>query len=148
MCPFAMPGRPLSVWERALCLVLAVMLAFPLAVATSLNPDPRGFGTHEQLGLPPCTFQNVFHLPCPTCGATTSFARFVRGDWSMALRANAAAFVLAMSLAVACPWLAASAMTGRLHGVASPDWLLIESAILLALLGLSQWLLRLVKAWN
>ncbi|MBI3272105.1 MAG: DUF2752 domain-containing protein [Planctomycetes bacterium] len=50
-----------------------------LAVAAWLKPDPRGFGTHEQLGLLPCGFLRATGLPCPTCGMTTSFACMVRG---------------------------------------------------------------------
>ena len=45
-----------------------------LAIAAYLTPDPRGFGTHEQLGLPPCISSNFLGVPCPLCGMTTSFA--------------------------------------------------------------------------
>jgi hypothetical protein len=48
-------------------------------VAWWLDPDPRGYGTHEQLGLPPCTTQLLFKLPCPFCGMTTAFALMVHG---------------------------------------------------------------------
>ncbi|MBI1850834.1 MAG: DUF2752 domain-containing protein [Planctomycetes bacterium] len=60
-----------------------------LSVARSLEPDPRGFGTHEQLGLPPCGFASQTGMPCPTCGMTTSFAHFARGHVVDALRSNA-----------------------------------------------------------
>ena len=51
-----------------------------LAVAAWLEPSPTGIGTHQQLGLPPCTFWMLFGRPCPTCGMTTSWAHLVRGQ--------------------------------------------------------------------
>src|SRR3954447_16098360 len=66
--------------DRHLCrstrLVLAgvaVCLGTVLGVACWLRPDPRGMGTHQQLGLPPCTFYLYTDVPCPSCGMTTSF---------------------------------------------------------------------------
>ncbi|MBI5850320.1 MAG: DUF2752 domain-containing protein [Planctomycetes bacterium] len=37
-----------------------------------IEPDPRGHGTHEQLGLPPCGWPARYGKPCPTCGVTTA----------------------------------------------------------------------------
>lgn len=45
-----------------------------LCTAVYLTPDPRGFGTHEQLGLPPCISSAYLGFPCPLCGMTTAFA--------------------------------------------------------------------------
>ncbi len=41
-------------------------------------PDPRGFGTHEQFGMPSCGFPADYGIPCPTCGVTTAFAYSAR----------------------------------------------------------------------
>lgn len=53
-----------------------------------LTPSVKLLGTHTQLGLPPCFFQSLTKLPCPFCGATTSFALIVRGQWQQAFLAN------------------------------------------------------------
>jgi hypothetical protein len=59
-----------------------------LLVARWLRPDPRGFGTHTQLGLPPCGFFALTGVPCPACGLTTSFAHLMHGELALALHAN------------------------------------------------------------
>lgn len=67
------------------------MLAFAcavLAVAAWLKPAAAGYGTHMQLGLPPCNFLRLTHLPCPTCGMTTCFAWAVRFQFRRAFLAN------------------------------------------------------------
>lgn len=53
---------------------LLVVTSLVLVIARWLDPDPSGHGTHTQLGLFPCTFYAWTGLPCPLCGATTSFA--------------------------------------------------------------------------
>lgn len=67
---------------------LAAAAAGVLIVARSLQPDPRGFGTHTQLGLPPCAFHAWTGLPCPTCGLTTSFAYMARWQITSAFAAH------------------------------------------------------------
>jgi hypothetical protein len=59
-----------------------------LAVALWLKPAACGYGTHTQLGLPPCNFLMVTHLPCPSCGLTTSFAYAIRWQFWKAFMAN------------------------------------------------------------
>jgi hypothetical protein len=59
-----------------------------LAVAAWLQPSPAGYGTHTQLGLPPCNFLRLTHLPCPSCGMTTCFTWMVRGQIAKAFLAN------------------------------------------------------------
>jgi hypothetical protein len=59
-----------------------------LAVALWLKPAACGYGTHTQLGLPPCNFLLVTHLPCPSCGLTTSFAYAIRFEYWKAFVAN------------------------------------------------------------
>lgn len=59
-----------------------------LILSLVLSPDARGYGTHEQLGLPPCGFLASFGMPCPFCGATTSVCLVMRGRFIAALRAQ------------------------------------------------------------
>lgn len=64
--------------DRAQYLTLLITSTVVLTVARLLTPSPRGVGTHEQLGLPPCMFLKLTGIPCPSCGLTTSFAHAVR----------------------------------------------------------------------
>lgn len=59
-----------------------------LAMSARLHPDPRGFGTHQQLGLPPCMFTAMTGIPCPGCGLTTSFAHMAHAEPFGAFRAH------------------------------------------------------------
>src|SRR3954462_9619123 len=97
----------------------AIGLAAVLAVARCLEPDPRGYGTHTQLGLYPCMFAQVTGSLCPSCGMTTSFAWFVRGRFDRSWQANAAGSLLAPACAVLIPWLLAGAAWGRPVGCRS-----------------------------
>ncbi len=118
----------------------SLFLLAGFAVAASVSPDPQGFGTHQQFGLPPCTLRMLTGVPCPSCGATTSFAHFVRGEWPSAIRANGAAFVLAGVCALLIPWCWISMAKGRLWLVTYPERLLITSLLFLSGLFLLQWL--------
>lgn len=71
-----------------------------LALAASLDPDPKGWGTHQQLGLPPCTSQLIFGIPCPACGMTTSWSWFGRGNLVRSWHANPGGTWLAMTALV------------------------------------------------
>ncbi len=42
---------------RLALLAVAVVPLAMLAVATQLEPSAAGLGTHQQLGLPPCSFR-------------------------------------------------------------------------------------------
>ena len=85
----------------------------PLAVAGVLRPDDRGHGTHQQMGLPPCTLVVLFGVRCPTCGMTTSWANLVRARPAEALSANLGGTLLCLADMAAVPWLLCTAITGR-----------------------------------
>lgn len=115
-----------------------------LLLAVWLQPNPNGFGTHQQLGLPPCTFQFWFDIPCPSCGGTTAFAHFVRGQWGSALRANAASCLLAGLCVVGVPWSGASAWKRRYLGVRDIVLTLVVILITLSVIATTQWVGRLL----
>ncbi len=60
--------------EQAPYLALIGLSSIVLTIARILPPSPRGVGTHELLGLPPCFFLKLTGFPCPSCGLTTCFA--------------------------------------------------------------------------
>lgn len=77
-----------SILERLLWSALTGGCVSVLVLAAWLEPDARGYGTHTQLGLPPCGFLTWTGAPCPGCGLTTAFAHAMRGHWALALNAN------------------------------------------------------------
>ncbi len=77
-----------GVGDRLLAGVVAMLSWTLLAVAVALTPSESGVGTHEQLGMPPCSAEVLTGYPCPSCGMTTAFAWFVRGDLINALKAQ------------------------------------------------------------
>jgi len=74
-----------------------------LAVAARLTPAAAGYGTHMQLGLPPCNFLRLTHYPCPSCGLTTCFAWMVRGQIGKAFLANPFGIVAFVGTVAAIP---------------------------------------------
>lgn len=65
-------GERLLLGFVTLCLISAFAI---LALRT--EPDPRGLGTHEQLGMEPCGWLQARGSPCPTCGCTTAASLLV-----------------------------------------------------------------------
>jgi len=122
----------------------AIGLAAVLGVARRLEPDPRGFGTHTQLGLSPCMFAQVTGVLCPSCGMTTSFAWFVRGRLERSWRANAAGSLLAPTCVALIPWLLAGAARGRPVGFRSLEVPLIGLVVATVALSLLSWTIRLL----
>ncbi len=59
-----------------------------LAMASLLEPSSSGFGTHRALGLPPCIFQYLTGILCPSCGLTTSFTHLMHGDLGAAFQVH------------------------------------------------------------
>jgi hypothetical protein len=71
-----------------------------LAVAWALTPDPRGHGTHTQLGLPSCSFRSSTGYPCPHCGLTTAVSAGVHGRLTESFQAHPLGLPLVGALVV------------------------------------------------
>jgi hypothetical protein len=81
---------------RAFALFITGISLSVLLIALSLSPSPAGLGTHQALGYQRCQFLLTTGLPCPTCGMTTSFAHFVRGQWLASFYVQPMGFLLAL----------------------------------------------------
>jgi hypothetical protein len=142
----------LGPWVRGCLVGLGLGLAVVFAVAWHLDPyradgSPRRMGTHEQLGLPPCSFKVATGLPCPSCGMTTSFAFLVRGDVGNSLRANAVGTLLAVFFAALVPWCLASAWRRRPLFVRSLERAMTAAVVVVLGLMLLRWGVVLLLAW-
>jgi hypothetical protein len=86
---------------------IVTLSAITLGIARALTPSPSGFGTHQQLGLPPCAFLHWTGYPCPSCGLTTCFAYAAHGQFAAAFIAQPfglLAFVLTIALIPCALW--------------------------------------------
>jgi hypothetical protein len=130
-------------------IVLVLVLAAPVglvALGRALEPDPRGWGTHEQLGFQPCWPMSRWNVPCPGCGVTTALAHATRGSLIESLRTQPFGLVLLAGSTLAAGWALASHARGRdlfgaLTGIA---WTRLASA--LGLLLVLAWLYKLASA--
>lgn len=114
-----------------------------LVVARTLEPDSSGLGTHQQLGLPPCSSIGMFGVRCPACGMTTSWAYLTRGNVLAALSTNSGGTLLGVVAALAGPWLAASGFRGRWVMGVPHEYTTLGICITVTLVIFAEWLLRL-----
>ena len=88
-------------------LVLGLILgltAVLVLLAVLVEADPRGYGTHEQLGLWPCRMKQLTGLPCPGCGVTTSVTHAVQGRPLQSLRVQPLGLLVALALPPLSVW--------------------------------------------
>ncbi len=108
-------------------LIGAALMAPSLAmliIAWQLDPrGAKGYGTAQQLDLPPCGMLVKTGYPCPSCGMTTSVSATAHGKLLTALEAQPFGVVL-FAAAVALALLGATqALTGRnCLGKRGPRW--------------------------
>lgn len=137
--------RPAGLSRRLRLLLAVVGLGWiaPLVVAGCLTPSPSGLGTHQQLGLPPCSFRWLFGLRCPACGMTTSWSHAARGHWPASVRANAGGALLAVAALVLGPWTLVSAARGRWFLRAPDERVLLAATLSVVAVTLLDWVYRL-----
>lgn len=121
----------LTAWQRRNSLLVGCLLFALLGLAGMLEPDSSGFGTHRQLGLPPCTAVALLGIPCPTCGMTTSWSHLMHGELSASWAANPGGTCLAMVAALAGLWALIVSAQGRYRPLLTGRiWIAITLAII------------------
>jgi hypothetical protein len=100
-------------WGRLLAVAVSLGCLSLLVIAARLTPSPDGLGTHRELHLQECGFLERTGLPCPSCGMTTSFAWFVRGNIAASLYVQPMGTVLAILCGMTVWGAAYVAATGR-----------------------------------
>lgn len=125
--------------------VMAIALV-PLAllvVASVLRPAADGLGTHQQLGLPPCSMRVLLGVRCPACGMTTSWSHFMRGDWVASLQSNIGGFGLALTTIFFSPIAITSAIRGRWPSAKFQRSLVVTLLAIAAVTGV-EWTVRML----
>lgn len=135
-----------SAAQRWAWLALALACAAVLGTAAALEPDPRGLGTHQQLGLPPCGFLVLTGFPCPGCGLTTAFAHGIRGDWVAAASANPLGLVLFIVSCLVMVLSTAALFRGWTFSHVFDRFDVDRWALGIALAGVAVWAVRIVSA--
>jgi hypothetical protein len=133
---------PIS-WTARVCALLTGILGLALLIiALQLDPSTDGAGTHQQLGLPVCSFIELWGVRCPSCGMTTAWALATRGEWHRALEANVGGYLLAIIALVNVPSSCYFFIRGR--ATAGGWFSLVMGASLLTALSAAtvQWALR------
>jgi hypothetical protein len=82
--PFTIPladGPVSPAADRTVAVVIAAVAVVAVVALAGVEPDPRGFDTHVQLGMTACGWPMHYGMPCPTCGCTTAACLVVHGRW-------------------------------------------------------------------
>lgn len=140
--------KPLGRWARWSLLGLALGLASMLGIARRLDPDPRGFGTHVQLGLSPCAFREATGFHCPSCGMTTAMAWLARGRLDRSWSANPGGVAIGLLAVGLIPWLVASAAWGRPWRTRTTMDPLMACFVTVVAWSVLAWTYRLVFEWR
>ena len=90
----------LSAPSRLVALAVSLACLAVLVTAAMIRPNGGGTSTHTQLGLAECQFLRTSGIPCPSCGMTTSFSWFVRGNVLASLYIQPMGTLLALSAAI------------------------------------------------
>lgn len=96
-------GPAASSNTRIMGLLVGVCCLALMMVAATLKPSPDGLATHTELGLQRCAFLQNTGFPCPSCGMTTSFAWFARGNFVASAYIQPMGAMLAL-ICCCCVW--------------------------------------------
>jgi hypothetical protein len=101
----ARPDGRVGIGVRFSALVVSLGCLLVLLIASQLTPSPAGYGSHTgyPLRLQSCAFMERTGLPCPSCGMTTSFCWFVRGNVAASVYVQPMGALLA-AMACCCVW--------------------------------------------
>lgn len=130
-------------YQRMAMIVGGTILLSLLIVAAVLKPNPRGMGTHRQMGLPPCSMVMLVGARCPSCGMTTSWAHLMRGNVLGAVRANSGGTLFALAAIAAGPWLLLSGIAGRWRFWQPDERILVGIGLTMIAVTIVDWALRL-----
>jgi Protein of unknown function (DUF2752) len=128
---------------RLIGLFLCILPLSLLVVASRLDPSQSGVGTHQQLGLPPCTMLMLFGVRCPSCGMTTSWAYFSQGQFMASATVNLGGFLLAIYSILFALFSLKFSFHGRMPPYAVQKRFAI-SLLLIVAVTLTNWFFRLV----
>lgn len=78
---------------------MALASGATLGGAAMLEPDARGYGTHEQLGIIDACPAARNGTACATCGLVTSISHAARGEVSAAVQTHGAGLPIVLALA-------------------------------------------------
>jgi len=117
----------------------------PVALGLLLEPDPRGHGTHEQLGMRPCLSMQELGIPCPGCGVTTSVTLAVQGEWWQSVTTQPLGMILILGAIGFFLWTVQGILRGqdlgeRIQCFSWLRWSLVGSVVVVA-----AWIYKLVQ---
>jgi hypothetical protein len=136
-------GRHLSRTSRCAYGVMSCGLFAILAIAAQLTPATEGFGTHRQLGLPACTWMELWGVRCPSCGMTTSWSLAMRGEWGAAANANPAGLLLFLQAWVTATYWMWGSVSGTFHRRGWFAWGAIGLMVVALVVAIGDWLWKL-----
>ncbi len=137
-------------WEHWILFAAGVGGLLVLVVLGVLvDPDPRGFGTHERLGLPSCKPMDWWNVPCPGCGVTTSVALAARGRIWESIANQPFGFLVALALPAFAAWCVWHTLRGRDLNNAVHEVQVGRLGFVLGALMVAAWIykLALVRHW-
>ena len=141
----AVGGHRVEHWFL-LAIAGCIIVAF-VVLGVFISPDERGFGTHEKLGLPPCTVLEATGIPCPGCGVTTSVSLAANGRFIDSFVNQPFGLFFALASAVYALWAFWTHVRGGdLHEIVR-KFRLGKWALWLGLAMGAAWVYKIVQMW-